>query len=176
MAKGGYPNAPIEVTALNICKFQIERSLLEGMLTPESPFYPRVLMWMRIPKEMGLEADLRNRYFDDGDKYVPVIQDSLSTFTDLIKDLREVDLDDSCQLPLAEWCPVHEENHDVTVEEVFAGTLAGLLGFLRCVLKGDPNPIIEVPGEEAGHQLYDFVLSAPSLREKFRPKHGTPEG
>lgn len=151
--KIAYGAAP-EVKALVASRNLIQDMLLAGLVPPGSSVYIRATSWLQDLRSENVDQDLLSTDPDAGFKYKPFIDQSIPKFKEWATILLEVTPETSCNPPMEAWCPEHQEEHIVLTEELFAGKIVELMGFLRCVSEKTEHADFELEGEVGGIVSY----------------------
>lgn len=146
--------APPEVKALVASRTLIQDMLLAGLVPPGSPVYIRATLWLQELRHLDLDEDLLSTDPKTGCKYTSFIENSIPLFKEWASDLLEVTPETSCNPPMQTWCVEHQEEHTILTEELFAGKLVELMGFLRCVAEKTQHADFELEGEAGGIVSY----------------------
>ena len=150
--------APPEVKALAAFRNFLEEVLLGGLICPDTEIYQRVVAWIQQVSLLNLEKDLLTTSPRRGSKYRRFLRDSVGKLVGWVGSLRDMPPEDSCNNIIRTYCPLHQMEHLVTTEEVFAGKLVEFLGFLRCVSERTESPYLEIAGEEDGIYSYQVMV------------------
>lgn len=161
--------APPEVKILVVLRGFIQEVLMDGMIRPSKGIYPRVVGWMQRLSLLELDDDLLTSSPRRGSKYRKFLRYSVKEMTAWVRELRDMDPEDSCNDVIESYCPLHKTIHKITTEEAFSVKLVEYLGFLRCVSERTDEPVFEIEGEEDGSLSYRAMVEEEQVwRERKR--------